>query len=338
VTLSNRWSNARRTVMPGSASRRAVLPGSVSRREALLGGCAMLSCAAVAGRSGASDGGLVTASVAPGIHVRRGVDEDLSAANGNAIANIGFIVGGAAVAVIDPGGSLPDGLRLRERVRAVTRLPIRYVVMSHVHPDHIFGAGAFAADRPTFVGHARLPAALALRADYYRRGLESILGRGAAGPLVVPTRLVADRDQLELGGRTLMLTAHGVAHSDCDLSVFDPSTATLLPADLLFVERVPALDGRLTGWQRELQALKAIPARRAVPGHGPVSVDWPSGATDLDRYLDVLLRETRAAVKDGMEIGAAAAVVGRSERARWKLFDDYQGRNVTVAFKELEWE
>jgi hypothetical protein len=106
----------------------------------------------------------------------------------------------------------------------------------------------------------------------------------------------------------------------------------------LFVERVPALDGRLTGWQRELAALKAVAAHRAVPGHGPVSVDWPAGAQDLDRYLEVLLRETRAAVKGGMEIGAAAATVGQSERDRWKLFDDYQGRNVTVAFKELEWE
>jgi quinoprotein relay system zinc metallohydrolase 2 len=283
-------------------------------------------------------GALVTHEIAPGIHIRRGLDEDLSVANGNAIANIGFIVGARAVAVIDPGGSLSDGLRLRARIRAVTPLPIRYVVMSHVHPDHIFGAGAFERDRPTFVGHVRLPEALAARADYYRRGLESILGRGAAGPLVVPTRLVVDRDKLDLGGRTLMLTAHGVAHSDCDLSVFDPSSATLLPADLLFVERVPALDGRVTGWQRELAALKAVAARRAVPGHGPVSVDWPAGANDLDRYLEVLLRETRAAVKDGMDIGAAVAVVGQSERARWKLFDDYQGHNITLAFKELEWE
>jgi quinoprotein relay system zinc metallohydrolase 2 len=311
---------------------------SITRREAMRAGVGMV-CGALAGRrSGAVEGGLVTDEIAPGIHIRRGLDEDLSAANGNAIANIGFIVGRGAVAVIDPGGSLEDGLRLRARIRAVTQLPIRYVVMSHVHPDHIFGAGAFAADRPAFVGHARLPDALASRADYYRRGLESILGKGAAGPVVVPTRLVVDRDQLDLGGRSLLITAHGVAHSDCDLSVFDPSSATLLPADLLFVERVPALDGRVTGWQRELTALKAIAALRAVPGHGPVSVDWPAGAADLDRYLEVLLRETRAAVRGGIEIGAAAAVVGQSERGRWKLFDDYQGRNVTVAFKELEWE
>jgi glyoxylase-like metal-dependent hydrolase (beta-lactamase superfamily II) len=154
----------------------------------------------------------------------------------------------------------------------------------------------------------------------------------------MPTRLIAESDRIDLGDRTLLLRAHGVAHSDADLSVFDPATATLLPADLLFVGRVPAIDGWLSGWRKELTVLKAMPAHRAVPGHGPVSVNWPAGVRDLDRYLDVLLRETRAAVKRGLDINAAVATVGRSERGKWALFDDYHGRNVTEAFKEVEWE
>jgi hypothetical protein len=84
--------------------------------------------------------------------------------------------------------------------------------------------------------------------------------------------------------------------------------------------------------------LKAAPARRAVPGHGPASVDWPSAATGLERYLTVLLNETRAAITRGVEIETAVSVVGQSERDHWTLFDNYHGRNVTQAFKELEWE
>jgi quinoprotein relay system zinc metallohydrolase 2 len=315
-----------------------MFPALLSRREALLAGAGMLWSLAATTRSRAEQSALATEAVAPGIHIRRGLDEDASAANGDAIANIGFIVGRDAVAVFDPGGSLSDGQRLRARIREVTQLPIRFVVLSHVHPDHIFGAGAFEQDRPEFIGHARLPNALAQRGEYYQRGLESVLGKGKAGPVVVPTRTIVDRGQLDLGDRLLLLTAHPVAHSDCDLSVFDPSSATLLAADLLFVERVPSLDGRLKGWQSALTSLKTVAASRAVPGHGPVSVNWPSGAQDLDRYLDVLLRETRAAVKGGMEISDAVASVGMSERGKWKLFDDYQGHNVTQAFKEVEWE
>jgi quinoprotein relay system zinc metallohydrolase 2 len=309
-----------------------------SRREVLLGLGAGITAGCAARRHGTPPGRFALRTVAPGIYMRRGVDAEASAANGNSIANIGCIVGRDAVAVVDPGGSLDDGHQLRARIREITTLPIRFVVMSHVHPDHIFGAGAFLEDRPQFIGHVRLPEALAQRGEYYQRSLDAILGKDRAGPVVVPTQLVSSGGQIDLGDRVIRLTAHPVAHSDCDLSLFDPATATLLPADLLFVERIPALDGRLTGWQSELRALKTIGARRAVPGHGPVSVEWPAGAKDLDRYLDVLLRETRIVVRQGMDISDAAVSVGQSERGLWKLFDDYHGHNVTQAFKEVEWD
>jgi len=291
-----------------------------------------------ASRTTAEARGFVTDEVAPGIHIRRGVDEDVTAQNGNVIANIGFIVGRNAVAVMDPGGSLVDGEGLRTAIRQTTQLPIKYVVMSHVHPDHVFGAPAFQKDHPQFVGHARLPQALALREAFYRRRLEETLGKSHAGGVVAPTLLVKDHIEIDLGGRVLALTAHDIAHSDCDLSVLDRATGTLLTADLLFVRRVPSLDGSLRGWLRELEKLKAIAARRAVPGHGPTSVDWPSGVRDLERYLGILLRETQGAIAKGMDLAAAINHVAQSERSRWRLFDDYNGHNVTQAFKELEWE
>ena len=312
----------------------------LTRRDAMLRGALAGALAGVSFRclGAAEENSNSFHEVAPGIHIRRGVDEDATQQNDDAIANIGFIVGHDAVAVIDPGGSLTDGQGLRAAIRATTRLPIKYVVMSHVHPDHIFGAPAFQQDRPQFVGHAQLPRALALRAEFYRKRLEQTLGKDRAGGAVAPTLLVQDHTEIDLGGRILQLEAHKLAHTDCDLSVFDPTTGTLLPADLLFVGRIPSLDGSLRGWLGELKALRALPARRAVPGHGPTSVDWPTGAGDLERYLGVLLRETREAIASGKDIEAAVGTVARSERSRWKLFDDYNGHNVTQAFKELEWE
>ena len=327
----------------------------ITRRQALLAGACFCSVRSFAQKATADARALstgevralvtneaarafVTDEVAPGIHIRRGVDEDATPQNEDAIANIGFIVGHDAVAVIDPGGSLIDGQRLRATIRQTTQLPIRYVVMSHVHPDHIFGAPAFQDDKPQFVGHARLPRTLALRADFYRKRLEDTLGKARAGGAVAPTMLVQDHAEIDLGGRVLTLTAHGTAHTDCDLSVMDRSSGTLLPADLLFVQRVPSLDGSLRGWLKELAALKSLPARLAVPGHGPTSVKWPLGANDLERYLGVLLRETQRAISKGTDLQAAVGTVAQSERSRWKLFDDYNGHNVTQAYKELEWE
>jgi quinoprotein relay system zinc metallohydrolase 2 len=276
--------------------------------------------------------------IAHGVFIRSGRDEDTSAANGGAIANVGFIIGHDCVATMDAGGSLEDGKALRAAIRMHTSLPIRYVILSHAHPDHVFGASAFLEDKPAFVGHVRLPRALALRGEYYRARLESALGKARAGTVVAPSLLVERTRSIDLGDRVLELTAHATAHTDNDLSVFDTSTGTLLASDLLFVRRVPSLDGSLRGWLSELQKLKAIRAHRAVPGHGPASVDWPAAAVGLERYLSTLLTETRAAIARGVMIDEAVNVVGQSERGKWALFDDYHGHNVTQAYKELEWE
>jgi quinoprotein relay system zinc metallohydrolase 2 len=304
------------------------------RRGALLLGI-LLGLAA--GRGTAAP--LPVEEIAPGVYVHHGVTEEATPANEDGIANIGFIVGGAAVMVIDPGGSAIEGEQLREAVRAVTDRPIRYVVMTHVHPDHIFGAAAFKDDHPEFIGHAKLPGALARRGDYYLRNLRRSLGETAEGSEVVaPTRLVESTAEIDLGGRAVEIRAHPTAHTDDDLTLLDRQTDTLWMADLLFVERVPAIDGSLVGWVRELAAMMEMPALRAVPGHGPVAVDWPAGAEPEMRYLRAVLADTRLAIRQGIDIGDAWHHVATDERSQWALFDEYHPRNVTAAYHELEWE
>jgi quinoprotein relay system zinc metallohydrolase 2 len=282
---------------------------------------------------------LSVVEIADGVFVHNGVHEEASEQNEDAIANIGFIVGARSVAVVDPGGSFEEGKALRAAIRSRTELPIRYVVLTHVHPDHIFGAAAFCGDHPDFIGHAKLPGALAQRGEYYLRRLKGALGAAAAGSEIVPpTALVSDELELDLGDRRLILRAHGPAHTDNDLTVFDEKTRTFWLGDLLFVDRVPVIDGSIVGWLKELQALMVIVADRAVPGHGRPSVSWPGAAEPEWRYLDKVARDTRAAIRAGIGIADAYRHVANSERPHWLLFDDYHPRNVTASYKELEWE
>ena len=298
----------------------------------------ILSAVVAPSASRAQQQELPVKSIADGVFVHNGQTAQMTRENIGAIANVGFIIGDDAVAVIDAGGSVREGRQLLAAIRARTNRPIRYVINTHGHPDHVFGNAAFTQDGTIFVGHANLPRALATRGQFYLDAFRRTMGAELIDEIriVPPTLLVSGTISLDLGNRPLVLRAWPAAHTDGDLTVFDEKTGTLFAGDLVFLTHTPVLDGSIRGWLGVLDELATLPAQRVVPGHGPVS-DWPAALAEERRYLQALASDVRGMVKAGKPIAAAGAAAG-AERSRWELFDDFNARNATAAFSEFEWE
>jgi len=281
--------------------------------------------------------------VSDGIYYHQGVHEDASIENFGAIANVGFIIGNDCVAVIDSGGSYKEGALLAEALKSVTDKPVCYVINTHVHPDHTLGNAAFKSAHTIYIGHEKLPAAMAAREDFFLRNFSETLGDAYTGTEFIPpsqTVRVGQPVTIDLGQRQLVLTAYSTSHTDHDLTVFDQQTQTLWTGDLLFINRTPALDGSINGWITTSEELQQMPIEYVVPGHGPAGgtgVAQAGWQAQLN-YLTTIRQQIRDIIMDFGTIEDATSSVGLAEKNNWLLFDEYHRRNVTAAFVELEWE
>jgi quinoprotein relay system zinc metallohydrolase 2 len=275
----------------------------------------------------------------PGVFVHLGRPLALDVRGHDDIANIGFIVGKKCVAVIDTGGSTSIGRALRASIREHTSLPVCYVITTHVHVDHLLGNAAFTVDKPSFVGNAALPAAIARSRDFFLKQYAADLDSPAgAAQVIAPDRLVEHELSLDLGDRSLLLRAWPKAHTDCDLTVYDAATNTLWTGDLLFRERLPALDGSIKGWLAVLDELARMQVELAVPGHGPLARDLAAAIVPERRYLQALAAGVRGEITQGKPLEDAIEHVAAEEKTQWRLWDEVHPRNVVRAYEELEWE
>ena len=296
----------------------------------LMSAIASLSLAA----SGFETNDFVT-QIADGIYLHQGHHAGLEDENRGDSANIGFIVGNKCVAVVDTGGAISTGKKLRAAIRAVTDKPICFVINTHVHFDHVLGNAAFSVDQPEFVGHANLAESMNGNRTFFVEQFSAELGASDESLVIAPTLLVEDEKTLDLGDRQLLLKATAPAHTDADLSVLDLKTNFLWTGDLVFRERMPILDASLKGWLAWLDTNNA--SVKVIPGHGPAGDSWATSIVQIKTYLTALLDETRKAIAEGMFLEDALESVAQEAAASWQL-NDRHARNVSRAYRQLEWE
>lgn len=275
--------------------------------------------------------------VADGVLVHQGKHASIDDPARGDSANLGVVIGRRCVAVIDTGGSVATGQALRAAVATHTRLPVCYVINTHAHFDHVLGNPAFTDAGATFVGHQDLPATIAASEDYFSERFAAERAGGAGKLLPARGLWVKDTLSLDLGERELRLSAVPKAHSSADLTVLDVASGTLFTGDLVFMERLPVLDGSLRGWLRWLDATRTLQLARIVPGHGPVSAKWPAGAAPERAYLEAVETQAKAAIKAGSFLEDVVAGAESSPPVGWVLTQPH-ARNMSKAFREFEWD
>jgi glyoxylase-like metal-dependent hydrolase (beta-lactamase superfamily II) len=228
-----------------------------------------------------------------------------SPANRNFISNAGFVVTDDGVVVVDALGSPALAEELLAEIRRVTSQPVRYVIVTHYHADHIYGLQSFKAAGATII--ANKLGREYLNSDAAQNRL--VASRQDLAPWIdEKTRLVpADRwledeeTTLRAGSFDFVIRHVGPAHTPEDLIVYWPQLGVLFSGDLFFRGRIPYVgqaDSRL--WITSLERAMEYKPRLVIPGHGPVSTD-PLADLQLTRDYLVYLRQTMREAAHNLE-------------------------------------
>jgi len=225
--------------------------------------------------------------------------------------NSGIVIGNDAVLVVDTLTSAKEAEGFAADIQKVTNKPVRYVVNTHYHLDHVFGNSFFADMEVRIIGHVKCRDAVISSGD---KILENPAAFGLPAGFWEGTRAVApdtafERGMiLDLGGITVKLIYTGFAsHSPGSIIVHVPSQDVLFAGDILFTDFHPYLgDGDLSGWKKNLDFIHAMNVSHIIPGHGPLSSN--KDIEDMKAYLpffDKKAKELSAVEKDLGKLTAA---------------------------------
>lgn len=257
-------------------------------------------------------------------------------------SNAGFVVTPKGVVVIDALATPGLAQKLVQEIRKVTRQPIRRVIVTHYHADHIYGLQVFKALGAEI--WAQRGGADYLSSDTARERMAQ--RREALFPWVDEhTQLLGadvwlDGDtSFKLGGFAFTLRHVGPAHSPEDMAIMVEEEGVLYAGDLAFRGRVPFVGDADSGaWISGLDKLLAFKPRVLVPGHGAAS---RQAATDLEFTRDYLayLRQSMGQAAEAMTpFDEAYARTDWSRYQKMPAFDEVNRRNAYNTYVLMERE
>jgi glyoxylase-like metal-dependent hydrolase (beta-lactamase superfamily II) len=272
----------------------------------------------------------------------QGASGAASTANKGFMSNAGFVVTGDGVVVFDALGTPALGRAMIVAIRAVTKAPIRRVVVSHYHADHVYGLQEFKKAGAEIWAHRKAELYLASELA----GSRLAQRRAELSPWIddethlVPPDVWIDGDpDFRMGELTFRLIYSGGAHSPEDTLMFVVEDRVLFAGDLIFAGRVPYVgtaDSR--GWLKAMSTMIAVNAAVVIPGHGPQSTNVERDLVTTRDYLAYLRETMGKAVKDFQAFDDAYASTDWSRFSGLPAFAEANRINAYGTYLRMEQE
>ncbi len=294
-----------------------------------------------------------------------GVWAAIAKSGGYAICNAGIIDLGSFVMVVDPFLSTEAAEDLKKAVQQLTGDPVKYVVNTHFHNDHIGGNQVFKNASIISTENSRnlmesnkeknfdeyknvAPIKLdelkkknttkmsarelddhKIMTGYY----EAMTRAGDSVKTFLPDVTFIDRLVIYGSDKRVLLMSYGSGHTESDMFVFIPSEQIAFLGDILYVQSNPLLsDGSSDKWETYLNNIEGLNMKTLVPGHGPVG-----GVSDLQAlksYFKNINETAKSYVKNGKSPQDDASLKAPAPFDTWAL-NDYYKINVISEYKKL---
>lgn len=278
--------------------------------------------------------GFTVTKIGDGVYAALGDD------GGPAGSNAGFIVGSNGVTVVDTFTAVAPAKDLLAEIRKITNLPIRYVINTHYHLDHVGGNAVFAEVGATIVAQQNVLGWERTENLKFFGANPTPEKRALVEALVLPCKTYTDKLDLDLGGRTIKVRYMlGHTGGDSVVLVKDKKTDVVFGGDLVWQKHLPNLIDASTGpWIETLDKLLAgHPAATFVSGHGGVAS--VADVKDFRGYLATLRKSVAKAQADGKsgdELVAAVTAELTPTFGAWGFFKNFIKPDITFTAAELK--
>ncbi len=198
--------------------------------------------------------------------------------------------------------------------------PVKYLIYSHDHADHISGGEVF-ADTALVIAHEKAKAVIVKEKR----------------PTAVPQIVFSDRMAIELGSKQVDLLYVGRNHSDNSIVMRFPAERVLFAVDFIPVESLPFRDfpdGYIDEWIESLKRVEGLDFDILAPGHGEVG--RKEHVREIRQYMEELRDEVSKYARQGKSLEEIKQLVKMEKYSRWRNYKTYLPLNIEGMVRHLQ--